>query len=199
MFTSKGKGKTKEAGANWRADKGDGRALWKRRKASIRLERVCFRTCNTEWRVVWGPHRKLSNKPVPLPFTSFQTVLPRSCLWGALHSRLKSKCTVKEQFLYGSETYQDSLFLYSLIIGLAWRKCCASIRISFFLKNFSVSRGFAVICQGGHFLNFLERGLSYTCSGLWSPAWKLPIKSFHSIIYKSPCSAILNFKNQLPT
>lgn len=66
-----------------------------------------------------------------------------------------------------------------------------------FLKEFSVSRGFAVICQAGQFLTFLENSPSYTCSVLCNSAWKLPIKSFHSTIYKSLYTTILNFKNHL--
>ena len=82
MFTSKGK--TKAAKTNSKADGN----LWRwqspvEKKKSERkrrkLKRVYSRSSRTEWRMVWGPHKKISSKPVHLLFSEFQTVLPWSC------------------------------------------------------------------------------------------------------------------------
>ena len=78
------------------------RAMEKEKGKSInRLEGENSRLFKTKWRKVWGPHRKIWNKPVLLPPRPFRSASERLCTQGTwLHT--VSACTVKQKFLHTS-------------------------------------------------------------------------------------------------
>ena len=105
MFTSKGKTKVEETNSKadgnlwrWQSPVEKKKSERKRRK----LKRMYSRIFRTEWRMVWGPHKKTLSKPVHLPFSALQTVLSLELPTRALHSSLESKYMVKQQFSYGN-------------------------------------------------------------------------------------------------
>ena len=134
---------------------GDGRVLWKRRKVSVKGEnsRGCIPDLpgqSGEWS---GDHIRKSRANL--------------CIYPSLHFRLFFLGAAHKSFALQprKQIYCETAILtwklklpwffvfffffflsfFFLVIGLAWRKWYGSICISFFLKNFSVSRGFAVI------------------------------------------------------